>query len=613
MTDIAATGQPRAVDLSSDAARRRTRKRYRAEARFRAYGIAAILFALAFLVFLVSDIVIKAIPAFTINSMTLEVEANREDLDPQATGQPDVIARGDFVAPIRTAIQGIFPDAAAERRSRQALNGLISSGGDEELRKRVLADPSLIGAKLTVPVLLSDDADLFFKGIVTDVDAETGRGIATPSAASGDVTILSSANDFANSVVEIKRALSAEARRLRGEVERYDGLLVSYSADLTKAQGELAAARVSAPADVPRLEGIVAKLTSDRDSIAGQIESLGAAAAELEAHFTGSDAETLDEKVPSLLVRINGGVVKVTEASNSRVSGTTLIPLQSASEAAAGAWEVVTLEAPEANRKLSDQEIAWLMQLEDEGRVTSGFNWLFFTSGDSREAELAGILGALAGSFYTMLVTLVICLPIGVAAAIYLEEFAPKNAWTDVIEVNINNLAAVPSIIFGLLGLAIFLNFFGLPRSTPLVGGLVLALLVLPTIIIASRAALKAVPPSIREAALGVGASHQQAVFHHVLPLAMPGVLTGTIIGMAHALGETAPLLLIGMIAFIVDVPGGPTDAATVLPVQIFLWSDLPEVGFQAKTAAAIIVLLMFLLVMNGAAIALRKRFERRW
>jgi phosphate transport system permease protein len=212
-----------------------------------------------------------------------------------------------------------------------------------------------------------------------------------------------------------------------------------------------------------------------------------------------------------------------------------------------------------------------------------------------------------------MLVTLVICLPIGVAAAIYLEEFAPKNAWTDVIEVNINNLAAVPSIIFGLLGLAIFLNFFGLPRSTPLVGGLVLALLVLPTIIIASRAALKAVPPSIREAALGVGASHQQAVFHHVLPLAMPGVLTGTIIGMAHALGETAPLLLIGMIAFIVDVPGGPTDAATVLPVQIFLWSDLPEVGFQAKTAAAIIVLLMFLLVMNGAAIALRKRFERRW
>jgi phosphate transport system permease protein len=202
---------------------------------------------------------------------------------------------------------------------------------------------------------------------------------------------------------------------------------------------------------------------------------------------------------------------------------------------------------------------------------------------------------------------------VGVAAAIYLEEFAPKNRWTDIIEVNINNLAAVPSIVFGLLGLAVFLNTFGLPRSSPVVGGLVLALLVLPTIIIAARAALKAVPPSIREAALGVGASHQQAVFQHTLPLAMPGILTGTIIGMAHALGETAPLLLIGMVAFIVDVPHGVTQAATVLPVQIFLWSDLPELGFRAKTSAAILVLLLFLLIMNGLAIFLRKQFERRY
>jgi phosphate transport system permease protein len=200
-----------------------------------------------------------------------------------------------------------------------------------------------------------------------------------------------------------------------------------------------------------------------------------------------------------------------------------------------------------------------------------------------------------------------------VLAAVYLEEFAPKNRLTALIEVNINNLAAVPSIVFGLLGLAVFLNFFGLPRSAPLVGGMVLALLVLPTIIIASRAALKAVPPSIKEAALGVGASHQQAVFHHVLPLAMPGIMTGTIIGMAHALGETAPLLMIGMVAFIVDIPQAFTEAATVLPVQIYLWSDLPEPAFQQKTAAAIVVLLGFLFVMNGAAIWLRKRFERRW
>jgi phosphate transport system permease protein len=217
------------------------------------------------------------------------------------------------------------------------------------------------------------------------------------------------------------------------------------------------------------------------------------------------------------------------------------------------------------------------------------------------------------GSALTLIVTLLICLPLGVGAAIYLEEFAPKNRMTDLIEININNLAAVPSIVFGLLGLAMFLNFFGLPRSAPLVGGLVLALLVLPTIIIASRAALKAVPPSIKEAALGVGASHQQAIFHHVLPLAIPGIMTGTIIGMAHALGETAPLLMIGMVAFIVDIPQSISSAATVMPVQIYLWSDLPEVAFQAKTAAAIIVLLVFLFVMNAVAILVRKRFERRW
>jgi len=211
------------------------------------------------------------------------------------------------------------------------------------------------------------------------------------------------------------------------------------------------------------------------------------------------------------------------------------------------------------------------------------------------------------------MVTLALSFPIGVAAAIYLEEFAPKNKTTDFIEVNINNLAAVPSIVFGLLGLAVFLNWFNMPRSAPLVGGMVLALMTLPTIIIASRAALKAVPPSIREAALGIGASKLQTVFHHVLPLAMPGILTGSIIGMAQALGETAPLLMIGMVAFIVDIPGGFTDPATVLPVQIFMWADFPEPAFQQKTAAAIMVLLIFLVAMNALAIFLRKRFERRW
>ncbi|MBK9130251.1 MAG: phosphate ABC transporter permease PstA [Gammaproteobacteria bacterium] len=268
---------------------------------------------------------------------------------------------------------------------------------------------------------------------------------------------------------------------------------------------------------------------------------------------------------------------------------------------------------PELDRRIKDDQIAWVDQLAAEGRVEKRFNTNFFLAGDSRDPELAGIRGALVGSFYTLLLTLLLSFPIGVAAAVYLEEFAPRNRLTDLIEVNINNLAAVPSIVFGLLGLAVFINFFGLPRSAPVVGALVLTLMTLPTIIIASRAALKSVPPSIREAALGVGASPMQAMFYHVLPLAMPGMLTGTIIGMAQALGETAPLLMIGMVAFIVTIPGGIFDPATVLPVQIFLWADSPERGFVERTSAAIMVLLAFLIVMNAIAVVLRKRFERRW
>ena len=268
---------------------------------------------------------------------------------------------------------------------------------------------------------------------------------------------------------------------------------------------------------------------------------------------------------------------------------------------------------PEDERRVNDNQLTWLDKLTAEGKIKKTFNTAFFKSGDSREPELAGIWGATCGSFYTLLITLSLSFPIGIAAAVYLEEFAPKNRWTDIIEVNINNLAAVPSIVYGLLGLAVFINFFGMPRSTPVVGGLVLTLITLPVIIIASRASLKSVPPSIREAALGIGASKMQTVNHHVLPLALPGMLTGTIIGMARALGETAPLLMVGMVAFIVDIPHGITDPATVLPVQIYLWSDSPERAFVEKTSAAIMVLLVFLFLMNGAAVFLRKRFEIKW
>ena len=280
------------------------------------------------------------------------------------------------------------------------------------------------------------------------------------------------------------------------------------------------------------------------------------------------------------------------------------------SEAGAYLKGQISRDIPEGDRKVKDIQMDWLDELRADDRTESRFNVLFFTAGDSREPELAGIKAALYGSFFTLIVTFLLAFPIGVMAAVYLEEFAPRNRITDLIEININNLAAVPSIVFGLLGLAVFINFFELPRSAPLVGGIVLSLMTLPTIIITSRASIQSVSPSIREAALGVGASPLQTVFHHVLPVAMPGILTGSIIGMAQALGESAPLLMIGMVAFIMDVPGGVTDPSTVLPVQIFLWADSPERGFTEKTSAAIMVLMGFLIVMNALAIYLRKRFE---
>jgi phosphate transport system permease protein len=273
----------------------------------------------------------------------------------------------------------------------------------------------------------------------------------------------------------------------------------------------------------------------------------------------------------------------------------------------------ISRNTPESERQLTDLQLDWAEQIVAQGAAELRFNTAFFTTGDSREPETAGIWGAVVGSFYTLIVTIMLSFPIGVMAAVYLQEFAPKNRITEMIEVNINNLAAVPSIVFGLLGLAVFLNFFQMPRSAPLVGGVVLALMTLPTIIIAARAAMLAVPPSIREAALAVGASPMQTAFHHVVPLAVPGMLTGAIIGMARALGETAPLLMIGMVAFIVDIPESVFDAATVLPVQIFLWADSPERAFVAKMAAGIMVLLAFLIAMNLIAVILRRRFEQKW
>jgi phosphate transport system permease protein len=428
-----AAARTRASDLVASSLKRR----YAAERRFRAYGLAAICFAVLCLAVLLFTIFKTAAPAFTQTMIRLEVTLWPQEIDPAGTRDPKVLSTADYQKLVRDALDDLFPEVT-DRRERRELMGLLSPGATYYLRSMVMEDPSLIGQRVTVLVPFADDLDQLAKGRI------------------------------------------------------------------------------------------------DRES-------------------------------------------------------------------------------EQTERRVSDKQIEWFHRLEQRGIVERNFNTTLFTAGDSRSPELAGIWGALVGTFWTMLITMSIAFPLAVGAAIYLEEFAPKNRWTALIEVNINNLAAVPSIVFGLLGLAVFLNFFGLPRSAPLVGGLVLALMTLPIIIIASRAALKAVPPSIREAALGVGASQVQTVFHHVVPLAMPGMLTGAILGMAHALGETAPLLMIGMVAFIVDIPGGPLDPATVMPVQIYLWADSPERAFVERSSAAIVILLGFLVVMNLLAVLLRRRFERKW
>ena len=412
-------------------------KRYAAEKRFKTYGLISIVLAILFLGTLLTSIVSKGYTAFFQTEIRLDIDFDKETIDPTGKADRATLARAEYESLIKASLRKGFPDVKG-RRDKRKLYGIVSGSAAYDLQRMVLADPSIIGTTRAVWLPASDDVDVFIKG---HVDASV----------------------------------------------------------------------------------------------------------------------------------------------------------------------------PEDQRRIKNKEVAWINALQADGAVKKAFNSRFFTSGDSRDPEIAGIWGAVVGSFFTLVVTLALAFPLGVMAAVYLEEFAPKNRWTDLIEVNINNLAAVPSIVFGLLGLAVFLNFFHLPRSAPVVGGMVLALMTLPTIIIASRASLKAVPPSIREAALGIGASKVQTVTDHVLPLAMPGMLTGTIIGMAQALGETAPLLMIGMVAFIVDIPSSPLDPATVLPVQIYLWADSAERAFVERTSAAIMVLLAFLICMNLVAIILRKRFERRW
>jgi phosphate transport system permease protein len=501
MTDFAQAGLADYTVHRTDEARCRLARRYAAERRFRLLGLSAVLAAIAALVLLLATVFIQGIPAFTQHSAVLPIDLSGEDID------RDNLGKSGFGSITNRAIDAALPFAEG-RTERRAARGLLSGGAEVILREQVLADPTLVGGVREIALPLSDTADLYLKGMMTEKEELPVTGIAQPSGVADEITV----------------AVAPEVLTLIRQA--------------------------TPPGETPAADGSVA---------------LGASA-------------------PSHLLYLNGGAIKVTGVGNAGLLGETLIPLTSATPAREGDWRLARLP-PEGSRKISDREVVYADHLAAAGAVERGFNWIFFTRGASREAEMAGVLGAVVGSFFTLIVTLALSFPLGVAAAVYLEEFAPKNRWTDLIEVNINNLAAVPSIVFGLLGLAVFLNFFGMPRSAPLVGGMVLALITLPTIIIASRAALKAVPPSIREAALGVGASRLQTVYHHVLPLALPGIMTGTIIGMAHALGETAPLLMIGMVAFIVDVPGGFLEPSTILPVQIFMWADFRKPRSGRKPA----------------------------
>lgn len=584
-----------ALHGSEDSARKLKRRRM-AQLRLQTYGILAIGFAALALVTLMWTVVGNAIQTMSESYVTMEVPLDDPDL---TSGDADAPARFNYDGLVKDVLKAEFPSVSG-RTERRELYDLISSGAQFELRERVIENPDLIGGSVELPLLASDIADLYLKGVYGGMEkvAHSGDLSIVPVDGSDTVRILSSSDDFEQALEVAKTALREQA-----VFQRNQARLQNRGYEVFTSRSENA----ETTEEREQLQAQATGRATERDRLLAIAEDLEARAAQ------AGGFEPLDDSAPSVLLRVGDGWLKMLEVGANTGLAEEVTPVEAVDELPADEWGYYIYEMPENARKISDRQAIWIETLKERGQVDTVFNTRFFSAGDSREPELAGIWGAAVGSFWTMLVTFVLAFPIGVLAAIYLEEFAPKNRITDFVEVNINNLAAVPSIVFGLLGLAVFLGFFGVPRSSPLAGGIVLALMTLPTIIIASRAAIRAVPPSIRDAALGLGASKLQTSFHHVLPLAMPGILTGTIIGMAQALGETAPLIMIGMVAFIVDVPTGITDSATVLPVQVFRWSDFPERAFEARTAGAICILLLFLVIMNALAVFLRKRFERRW
>jgi phosphate transport system permease protein len=569
-----------------DAVNQHLARRYRAETRFQLAGLSAVAAAVGILAVLLGSIIAQGLPAFTVHQLVLPVQLDAELVDREGDGSEASLRRGSYSRVLQEAIRAEFPDVSA-RRDLRNLFGLYTPLNSTRLMDEVLTRPELVGTTHTFRMPIADDLDLYLKGrLVEDRTLDTA-GALTAQASEDGVLVQSSEPDFAGLSADITDLVNAEARLLETRAEQAR----LRSEDLTG---------------------------TEREDALFEAGRLAADAADMRARAATEDGWlVLNADLPSILVEANGTTLRLTELSSDgrRARAETL--LGEAEIDAREDWTLYVVDTPESRRRVSDQAIVWTRALSDRGRISHDFNTYLFANADSREPELAGVKGALYGSILTMLITVALSVPVGVFTALYLEEYAPKNRFTDLIEVNINNLAAVPSIVFGLLGLAVFINAFGLPRSAPLVGGLVLSLMTLPTVIIATRAALKAVPASIRQAALAVGASKTQTVFHHVLPLAAPGILTGSIIGLAQALGETAPLLMIGMVAFIADAPTlgleGLTQPATVMPVQIFLWSDGAERAFEARTAAAILVLLALMIGFNGLAIYLRRRFERRW
>lgn len=625
----------------------RIRRRRREEARFQFYGLLAVVTAIAALLVLVISIGVTARSAFWQNRVTLDVTLAESSVDPSGRRDPDEIRfSGDVIGPTYDALGRLLSASEASpvpARYAAGVEALVTDLATTPLLKRVVADPGLIGKTLRITVPINDDIDLYLKG--AGIHSQHKRGdaaaklILTAPIAEPDAATLAAIQSLGAdwdppplsdepADIDPTPATGFESRAtILFETEALEDFMAGLRAEIGRA-----AAISTREAD--RLDQLVAAgkgggTEVERAAIASQIQLLRQEAAALgeeinPAASAGSNTLRLGDDRPSLLIGLRGGVIKADRVSETRIEGRIVKPFTDApayDEAVeTGDYRLLTIPLPQNQRKLSDATIVFAEALRDQGIITAGFNSGFFTHADSREPELAGILAGLIGSFFTILVCMAAAAPLAIGAAIYLEEFAPKNRVTDFIEVNINNLAAVPAIVYGLLGAAVFLDFLGrrvgipnLAPGLPLVAGLVLALRTLPTIIIASRAALKSVPPSIREAALGIGASKMQAVFHHVLPLAAPGVLTGSIIGMAGALGESAPLILIGMQAFVAQAPTGIDSGATVLPVLIYSWSDHPERAFAPLTSATIIVLLVFLVLMNGLAAFVRRRFERRW